>query len=173
MTIPVFGVAGWKNSGKTTLCARLITEFTARGYKVAAVKHTHHSFDIDHPGRDSFKFREAGAREVAVVSASRWALVTELRGEDEPPLEDVLARLEGSDLVIAEGFKFSPHPKIETRRREAESQEPLSGQMPNIVAMALGEGIATDSGGLPQFDLSDTGGIAAFIERHLGLRRRT
>ena len=97
---PVFGVTGWKNSGKTTLVSRLVAEITARGYSVSTVKHAHHNFDIDQKGRDSYAHREAGAHEVALVSGRRWALMHELRGEEEPSLADVLAKLSPCDLVI-------------------------------------------------------------------------
>ncbi len=170
MRPPHFGVVGWKNSGKTTLVCRLIAEFTAMGYKVAAVKHAHHAFDIDHAGRDSFQFREAGAREVAVASANRWALMTELRGEPEPPLDEILSRLTGSDLVIVEGFKASPHPKIETRRLEAMQHDALASQLPNVTAIAAN--FPTPES-LPYFDLGDVKGIAGFIARYVALKPKT
>ncbi len=166
MQPPHFGVVGWKNSGKTTLVCRLISAFTAKGYQVAAVKHAHHAFDIDHPGRDSFNFREAGAREVAVASANRWALMTELRGEPEPQLDEILSKLAGSDLVIVEGFKASAHLKIETRRLEAAQHDSLAGQFPNIIAIAANY---PASEALPYFDLSDIEGIAAFIADQIQL----
>ncbi|MDZ4790315.1 MAG: molybdopterin-guanine dinucleotide biosynthesis protein B [Hyphomicrobiales bacterium] len=164
MTPPHFGVAGWKNSGKTTLVCRLIAEFTARGLKVAAVKHAHHGFDIDQQGRDSHNFRESGAREVVVVSEKRWALMTELRGEPEPGLEDILARLAGSDLVIVEGFKMGAHPKIETRRLESAQGSALAGHYPGIVAIATDYPVHDT---LPHFDLGDIEGIADFIEGYI------
>lgn len=168
---PVFGVAGWKNSGKTTLVAGLIAEFVRRGFKVAALKHAHHAFDIDHEGRDSYTFRQAGAREVAVISAKRWALMTELGDDAEPALEAMLARLEGSDLVIVEGFKASSHPKIEVRRREARRQDALSPEFPGIAAIAADHPV-TDAGGLPVFGLNDIGAIADFIQHRLTLDRK-
>ncbi len=167
MTPPVFGIVGWKNSGKTTLTSRLIAEFTARGFKVAAVKHAHHGFDVDQPGRDSYLFREAGAREVAVVSANRVAIMQELRGEDEPGLDDILSRLHGSDLILIEGFKTHDHPKIEARRRDSASSDPLAGAVPGVVALAADH--KTEAGGLPVFGLDDVAAIADFITLYLGI----
>ena len=117
MTPPLFGVTGWKNSGKTTLVARLIAELTKRGYAVSAVKHAHAGFDIDHPGRDSFKLREAGALEVALSSPVRFALMRELGAGPELPFAEVLAHLGPCDLVLVEGFKRENFPKIEIRQR--------------------------------------------------------
>jgi molybdopterin-guanine dinucleotide biosynthesis protein B len=169
MTTPVFGVVGWKNSGKTTLMSRLIAEFAARGVKAAAVKHAHHAFDVDQPGRDSYKFREAGAREVAVVSAMRIAIMRELRGEAEPGLDEILARLQGNDLILVEGFKSHDHPKIEARRGEAVQHDPLAGTVPGVVAIAADH--ETDAGGLPLFGLDDISGLADFITLHIMLGR--
>lgn len=169
MTPPVFGVVGWKNSGKTTLMSRLIHEFSVRGYKVGAVKHAHHAFDIDQPGRDSYKFREAGAREVAVVSAKRVAIMHELRDEEEPGLDEILTRLKGSELILVEGFKAHDHPKIEARRRDAAQSDPLAGSAPGIVAVASDH--ETGTGGLPLFALDDISSIADFITRYTGLSR--
>ena len=169
MTPPLFGIVGWKNSGKTTLVSRLIAELTRRGFKVAAVKHAHHGFDVDQPGRDSYAFREAGAREVAVVSGKRVAIMHELRGEDEPPLEAVLERLQGSDLILVEGFKAHAHDKIEARRREAAQQTPMLGDMPGIVAIATDH--PADTGEVPIYALDDIAGMADFILRHTGLTK--
>lgn len=169
MSVPVFGVIGWKNSGKTTLMKRLLEEFSKRGYAVSAIKHAHHSFDVDHPGRDSYKFREAGARQVALVSPKRWALMHELRDESKPELEEVLAHIGPCDLVLIEGYKGAPHPKIEARSPRSVTQEALSDNDPQIAAIASdGE---TDTGGLPGFDVNDITGIADFIVTHLGLER--
>jgi molybdopterin-guanine dinucleotide biosynthesis protein B len=167
MSAPLFGVVGWKNSGKTTLLARLVEELAGRGLKVAAVKHAHHEFDVDHPGRDSHKFREAGAREVAVVSARRVAIMHELRGEDEPGLEEIAARLKGSDLILVEGFKRGWHPKIEARRTGAVQSDPLAGSVPNVVAIATDH--PTGAGGMPVFALDDAPAIADFILQYLEL----
>jgi molybdopterin-guanine dinucleotide biosynthesis protein B len=162
----VFGVAGWKNSGKTTLVEKLVAELTARGRRVSTVKHAHHEFDIDREGADSWRHRMAGASEVAVVSARRWALMHELRGEAEPPLADILARLSPCDLVIVEGFKRDRHDKIELRRRSARSEAPLSPGDPSIVAIASDHPISGET--LPVFSLDDVAGIADFIERRTG-----
>ena len=168
MTQRIFGVAGWKNSGKTTLVERLVTELSARGYRVATVKHAHHSFDIDHEGTDSFRHRAAGAREVAIVSGRRWALVHEIDAtEAEPSLEEILARLSPSDLVIVEGYKRDHHKKIEVRRRDARDRAPLAPGDPTIVAIAADHPIEGE--GLPFFDLDDVGAIANFVVDECGL----
>lgn len=170
MRPPIFGIVGWKNSGKTTLTSRLIGEFCARGYKVAAVKHASHSFDVDHPGRDSYRFREAGAREIAVVSPKRVAIMQELRDEAEPDLNEVLARLQGSELILIEGFKTRDHPKIEARRCEGASTDPIAGMMPGVVAVAADH--PTETGGLALFGLDDIKAIADFITTYTGLDMR-
>lgn len=164
---PVFGVTGWKNSGKTTLVTRLIAEFVGRGLRVNSVKHAHHAFDIDVPGTDSFRHREAGATEVALVSGTRWALMHELREDDEPRLEDILARMGTADLLLIEGYKRERHPKIECRRQAGRKAEPLSADDPTIVAIAAD--FPVESGGLPVFHLDDVAGIAGFVASHLGL----
>ncbi len=167
---PVFGVIGWKSSGKTKLMGGLIEEFARRGYKVAAVKHAHHGFDIDQPGRDSYHYREAGAREVAVVSANRVAIMQELRSEEEPGLDEIIARLRGSDLVLVEGFKAHDHAKIEARRREAVQSDPLAGAVPGVVAIAAD--YEPEPAGLPLFQLDDISGIADFITSYTRLNVR-
>jgi molybdopterin-guanine dinucleotide biosynthesis adapter protein len=169
MMPPLFGVVGWKNSGKTTLVSGLIAELTRRGVKVAAVKHAHHGFDVDQPGRDSYKFREAGAREVAVISGKRIAIMHELRGEPEPALEDILPRLGGSDLILIEGFKQHDHPKIEARRLEAAQTTPMAAEFPGIVAIASDH--AVETGSLPVFALDDIAAMASFILRYTGLEQ--
>ena len=136
MSNRVFGITGWKNSGKTTLVVKLVAAFTRRGLDVSTVKHAHHAFDIDTPGTDSFRHREAGAREVMIVSGIRWALMHELRAEAEPPLDAALSRISPCDLILVEGYKRERHPKIEVRRREAASREPLSARDSSIVAIA-------------------------------------
>lgn len=167
----VFGVTGWKNSGKTTLVERLVTEITGRGLSVSTVKHAHRNFDVDQPGRDSHRHREAGARQVIISSPRRWALMTENRGAPEATLAELLARLDPVDLVLVEGYKRDSHPKIECRRR-ASSGEPIAPDDPSIKA------IATDMPGpadtppghrtLPVFDLDDISGIADFILERAG-----
>lgn len=167
MTQRVFGIAGWKNSGKTTLTERLVAELTRRGYSVATVKHAHHAFDIDKEGADSWRHRAAGAREVAIVSGRRWALMHELRNEAEPTLADILARLSPCDLVLVEGYKREPHRKIETRRRDAKDATPLSAGDPNVVAIASDYPVTGDA--IPVFGLDDIAAIADFIEAAAGL----
>jgi molybdopterin-guanine dinucleotide biosynthesis protein MobB len=161
----VWGVTGWKNTGKTTLTERLVAEFVGQGLRVSTVKHAHHATEVDHPGRDSFRHREAGAGQVIVASPVRWALMTELRGAAEPPLDLLLAKLDPCDLILVEGYKAAPHPKIETHR-EAAGRDLLAPSNPTIRAVASDARPAT---GLPLFDLDDVGGIAAFIRREVGL----
>lgn len=168
MQVPVFGVTGWKNSGKTTLVTRLVSEFTRRGYDLSTVKHAHHAFDIDKPETDSFRHREAGAREVMIVSGHRWALMHELRGEAEPPLAAALERLSPCDLILVEGYKREGHPKIEARRRDAARTDPLAPGDSSIVAVAADHD--ADPDGRPLFQLDDVAGLADFIAQHVGLR---
>jgi len=163
----VFGITGWKNSGKTTLTEKLVTELVARGWTVSTVKHAHHDFDIDKPGADSFRHRQAGATEVAIVSGRRWALMHELRSEDEPSLDDILSRLTPSDIVLIEGYKREAHKKIEARRIGAKDRTPLSSNDPNIIAVAADFPVEGEK--LPVFDLNDTKSIADFVERSTGL----
>lgn len=170
MNIPVFGVIGWKNSGKTTLMARLVEEFTARSFVISAVKHAHHSFDIDHPGRDSYKFREAGAKQVALISPNRWALMHELRGEEKPSFEEVMGHIGPCDLVLVEGFKGGPFPKIEARSVRSLTRGALSDNDSHIVAVA--SDIECDTGSLPYFDVNDVTAIADFIAGHVGLEKK-
>mgnify|MGYP000896167994 FL=1 len=166
----IFGISGWKNSGKTGLAVRLVEEFTRRGYRISTIKHAHHDFDIDKVGADSYRHRQAGAHEVALVSGTRYAIMHELRGAAEPSLEDVIARLGPCDLVLIEGYKREPVPKIEARRLEAKNREPLAPRDPHIVAIAADHSV-TDSG-LPVFDLDDTTSIADFVARITGLPYR-
>lgn len=161
----VWGITGWKNTGKTTMTERLVAEFVRQGLRVSTVKHAHHATEVDHPGRDSFRHREAGAAQVIVASPVRWALMTELRGEQEPPLESLLARLDPCDLVLIEGYKAAPHPKIETHR-DASGRDLLAPGNPTIRAVASDGRPET---ALPLFDLDDVAGIAAFIRREVGL----
>jgi len=161
----IFGVTGWKNSGKTGLMERLITEFTARGLTVSSIKHAHHSFDIDHPGRDSYRHRDAGAWQVLLASRNRWALMHELRDEDEPSLGDLLKQLSPVDLVLIEGYKRDRHPKIEAHRKET-GQPLIAPEDETIVAVASDTSVAIDR---PVLDLNDTAAIANFIAQHLEL----
>ena len=161
----IFGVTGWKNSGKTGLMERLITEFTARGLSVSSIKHAHHSFDIDHPGRDSYRHRDAGARQVLLASRNRWALMHELRDEDEPSLGDLLKQLSPVDLILIEGYKRDRHPKIEAHRKET-GQPLIAPEDETIVAVASDTSVTIDR---PVLDLNDTASIANFIAQHLEL----
>jgi molybdopterin-guanine dinucleotide biosynthesis protein B len=166
----LFGVTGWKNAGKTTLVCKLVTELTRRGYKVSTVKHAHHSFDIDRPGADSWLHREAGAAETALVSSRRIAIMAELRGEAEPPLSAILARMAPCDLVLIEGYKRDRHEKIEVIRGENRKDTPLWGEDPTIVAVAAA--VRPAGCALPVFDPDDAMAIADLIETRTGLVRR-
>lgn len=161
----IFGFAGYSGSGKTTLIEQLIPLFVARGLKVSLIKHTHHDFSIDQPGKDSHRHRTAGCNEVMVTSQYRWALVHELRGEPEPGLQEQLARLAPCDLVLVESFKKEPITKLEVHR--AITNKPLLfPQDPNIVAIASDLPLETS---LPQFRLDQPEKIAGFILQQTGL----
>lgn len=168
MTQKVLGVAGFKNAGKTTLVERLVRELTRRGYRVSTVKHAHHSFDIDHEGRDSFRHRHAGASEVAVISGQRWAIIHELRQEAEPSFDAILAKLAPCDLVIVEGYKHGRHDKIEVRNLALDHPK-LEGQDPTIVAIAANGPIGDAQ--VPVFDRDHVEALADFILTHMRLTR--
>lgn len=161
----VYGIIGWKNAGKTSLMERLVTEITARGYSVSTVKHVHHDVDLDQPGKDSRRHRDAGAQEVILAGANRLALMVEHR-KGEPTLADVLSRLRPVDLILIEGYKRDNHPKIEVWRAEA-GHDLIQPHDPTIRA------IATDAPLAPQtvrlLDLNHTQTIADFILREVGL----
>lgn len=163
-TPPIFGIIGWKDSGKTTLVERLIEEFTMRGLTVSAIKHAHHAFDIDHKYRDSYKFRSAGARRTAIVSRNRWAMIHELRQEDEPPLEEIIAHVGNCDLILIEGYKWAAFDKIEVRNT-MDNKKALETDDRHIVGVAF-QGLPQETS-LPSFDVDDIGKIADFIARHL------
>jgi molybdopterin-guanine dinucleotide biosynthesis protein B len=167
MSHRVIGVCGFKNAGKTTLVEKLVQTLSTRGHRVSTVKHAHHSFDIDHEGRDSFRHRKAGASEVAVVSAARWALIHEARGDAEPSLDDILAKLGPCDLVIVEGYKRDSHDKIEVRNL-ALNHPKLAGDDPTIVAIAANGKV--EDAPVPVFARDDVASLADFIVKHLGLR---
>ncbi len=156
----VIGLAGWSGAGKTTVVTRLIPELGRRGVSVSTLKHAHHAFDLDTPGKDSHAHREAGAREVLISSERRWALMRELRDEPEAELPDLLARLSPVDLVIVEGFKRQAHAKIEIHRA-ANGKPPLHPGDPTIVAVA--SDTAFPDAGRPVIDLDDIEGIAALM----------
>jgi molybdopterin-guanine dinucleotide biosynthesis adapter protein len=161
----IFGFAGWSGSGKTTLIEKLIPRFAASGLRVSLIKHAHHTFDVDQPGKDSYRHRQAGAAEILVTSSRRWVLMHELRGAHEPSFDEQVKRLSPCDLLLVEGFKFAPIPKLEVWR--AATGEPLLH--PNdshIVAVASDRKIETR---LPLLDLDDDRGIAQFVLAHLGL----
>ncbi|MDQ0999457.1 molybdopterin-guanine dinucleotide biosynthesis protein B [Phyllobacterium ifriqiyense] len=168
MTTRLFGITGWKNSGKTTLTVKLVTELTRRGWKVSTIKHAHHDFDIDKEGTDSYRHRKAGAGEVAIVSGRRWAVMHELTNEAEPSLATIVERLSPCDLILIEGYKREGHKKIETRRQEGRSGEPLTAGDPTIVAVASDHALNDET--VPVFELDDVNGLADMIERETGLR---
>lgn len=163
----VFGLAGWSGSGKTTLLVKLLPELAARGLRVSTVKHAHHAFDVDKPGKDSWRHREAGAVEVMVASAHRWALMHEHRepGAPEPSLDELLRHMSAVDLVLVEGFKRYPHPKLEVHR-PALGKPLLCRDDPSVVAVATDAPLPADVS-LPTLDLGDAGAVAAFIVERL------
>lgn len=161
----VMGFAGWSGSGKTTLVEQVIGVLSARGLVVSLVKHAHHSFDIDHAGKDSWRHRQAGCSEVMVSSAQRWSLTRELRGAPEATLDELLARLSPCDLVLVEGFKRAPIPKIEVHRALV-TEALLHPDDPHIVAIATDSRLTT---ALPRLDINDPVQVADFIAAHLAL----
>ena len=163
----VIGVAGYSGSGKTTLIEKVIPVLAAQGLRVSLIKHAHHEFDIDQPGKDSYRNRHAGCVEVMVSSAKRWALMHELRGAAEPSLEQQLKHFSPCDVVIVEGFKSQPIPKIEVHRKGTRAPL-LYPDNPHIVAVATDEPLDTP---LPQLDVNDAPAVARFIVHHLGLDR--
>jgi molybdopterin-guanine dinucleotide biosynthesis protein B len=163
--VKIFGFAGWSGSGKTTLIEQLIPRFVRRGLRVSLIKHAHHTFDVDHPGKDSYRHRHAGAAEILVTSSRRWVLMHELRGAQEPSFEEQVKRISPCDLLLVEGFKFAQIPKLEVWR--AETGEPLLH--PNdshIVAVASDAKIETR---LPLLNLNDAEGVSRFILDYLKL----
>ncbi len=159
------GFIGYSNTGKTTLIEKLIPLFAARGLRVSTVKNAHHGFDMDRPGKDSYRYREAGSQQVLIATAERWALLTETRG-GHAPLDALIAQLAPCDLVLVEGFKSEGHfPRIEVRRT-TNTEPPIFPHDPNVVAIAADHAIDT---ALPVLDLNDAAKIAAFILDHLKL----
>ena len=163
----VFGFAGWSGAGKTTLVEKLIPLFTRRGLSVSVIKHAHHGFDLDKPGKDSWRHREAGATQVLMLSNDRWVLMHELRGAPEPTLEEQLRVLQPTDLVLIEGYKAAAVPKIEVHR--AVNGKPLLyPDNPHIVAVA--SDVPLPDSLLPRLDLDDAPAVAAFILDYLECR---
>jgi len=158
----VIGLAGWSGAGKTTLMVKLLPCLIARGHSVSTLKHAHHRFDVDKPGKDSYEHRHAGAKQVLVASGARWALMTELRTAREPTLRDLLDKLDPVDFVIVEGFKRDAHPKIEVNRQA--NQKPwMHPDMPGIVAVASD---TLPPYALPWVSLDDVEAVAGLIEAH-------
>jgi molybdopterin-guanine dinucleotide biosynthesis protein B len=162
----IFGFAGWSGSGKTTLIEQLIPRFVQRGLSVSLIKHAHHTFDVDRPGKDSYRHRHAGAAEVLVTSSRRWVLMHELRGAQEPSFEEQVRRISPCDLLFVEGFKHAPIPKLEVWR-QATGEPLLHPNDPHIVAVASDAKVDTT---LPLLDLNDVPGISEFILKKLELR---
>ncbi|NOR64062.1 MAG: molybdopterin-guanine dinucleotide biosynthesis protein B [Rhodobacteraceae bacterium] len=161
----VFGITGWKNSGKTTLTERLVEEITGRGITVSTIKHAHHSVDVDQPGKDSFRHRAAGAGEVILASAYRWAIMHELRGAEEPTVDDLLAKLSPVELVLIEGFKQNGHAKIEA---SVKPDRPLiSVKDQSIRAIAAGHDVGPQT--VPVLDINNIPEIADFVLKEVGL----
>jgi len=175
-TLPVFGFAASSGTGKTTLAKKVIHDLCRRGLRVAVIKHAHHDFDVDVPGKDSYELRKAGAVQTLVSSSRRLALVTELAGSPEPSLSDLLSQLDPSriDLVLVEGFKFEAIPKLEIRRSGHRST-PLASRDEDVIAIVTDDSALvseTEAAALPALDLNDTGTVAEFILSHfLGDRR--
>jgi molybdopterin-guanine dinucleotide biosynthesis protein B len=162
----IIGLAGWSGSGKTTLVTRLIPALIARGITVSTIKHAHHSFDVDQPGKDSYEHRAAGATEVMVSSANRWALMHEHRGAPEPALEDLIPHMSPVDLLIVEGFKAYPHDKLEVFRRSV-GKPLLCAQDKHVVAVASDGPVPETE--LPVLGIDDIDAIADFVLDHTGL----
>ena len=161
----VFGITGWKNSGKTHLMERLVAEFKSRSLSVSTIKNAHHGFDVDQPGKDSFRHRQAGAQEVLIASEKRWVLIHENTDELQPSLTDLIKKMSKVDLVLVEGFKQERHPKIEVVRK-ARDQKLISEKDPTILAVASDVDISTEK---TCIYLNDTIGIANFIGNYLEL----
>jgi molybdopterin-guanine dinucleotide biosynthesis adapter protein len=159
----VIGLAGWSGAGKTTLLVKLIPELKARGVSVSTLKHAHHAFEIDRPGKDSFEHRQAGATEVLIASARRWALMHELQGQDELPLSDLLRRLSPVDLIVVEGFKAHAHPKLEVHR-SANGKPYLFASLSNVRAIV--SDAPAPGASVPIIPLDDSAAIADAVLAH-------
>ncbi|MCE7999456.1 MAG: molybdopterin-guanine dinucleotide biosynthesis protein B [Rhodobiaceae bacterium] len=167
----VVGIIGWQNSGKTTLVVELVKHLVAKGLNVSTVKHAHHAFDIDKPGKDSFKHREAGAREVMVASDTRWALMRELESEMQPSLPDLVSRMADADIILAEGFKSGHHPKIEVWRDP--ETELLARTDPNIIAVIAPSGVLLHDCPCPVLARDDLTLIADLVHKTCGVQLET
>jgi molybdopterin-guanine dinucleotide biosynthesis protein MobB len=161
---PVLGFAAWSGTGKTTLLVQLLPRLRARGLRVGMIKHAHHSFDVDQPGKDSYELRKAGASPMLIASRRRWALMTEREQASDPVLQELLDELDhsGVDMILVEGFKHEAFPKIELHR-PATGQALLFPQDPNVIAVATDGPLARPTG-LPVLDLNDVDAIADFVE---------
>lgn len=166
MAMKIFGLTGWSGSGKTTLAIRLIPELTGRGFSVSTMKHAHHGFDVDQPGKDSYRHRDAGATEVMVTSGKRWALMHEYRDVPEASPEELIRNMTPVDLLLIEGFKGYDHPKLEVWRSSV-GKSPIHPDDPTIVAVAS-DG-AVENTALPVLMLDDVPAIADFIVKHCKL----
>ena len=164
-----FGMIGWSGSGKTTLIIQLIPELIRRGYSISSMKHTHHNFDIDKPGKDSYEHRVAGAKQVLITGSKRWALLNENRDQEESSIDDLLAKMDPVDLVLIEGFKKHPHSKMEVYRPSVE-RPLLALEDKSVVAIATDEEV--DGGGLPIIDLNSVASVADFIVEFCDLEKR-
>jgi molybdopterin-guanine dinucleotide biosynthesis protein B len=162
----IFGFAGWSGSGKTTLIEKLIPRLVKRGLRVSLIKHAHHTFDVDQPGKDSYRHRHAGASEILVTSSRRWVLMHELRGDREPSFDEQVKHLSPCDVLLVEGFKFAPIPKLEVWREQT-GEALLHPNDPHVVAVATDARIETK---LPTLDLNDDAAVCAFIVRFLELK---
>lgn len=165
LQMKTFGFSGWSGSGKTTLIEAVIPILTARGLKISVIKHAHHNVDIDKPGKDSYRFRVAGASEVMLASAERWALMRELREEPEPELEELVRHVSPCDLVLVEGYKSAGLPKIEVHRPSL-GKPFLFPEYQDVVAIASDSALAVE---LPVLDINDPLEVAGFVLRHTGL----
>lgn len=162
----MIGVAGWKNSGKTTLAVKLVAAFSQRGLSVATIKHSHHDVEIEDPATDTARHRRAGARQAVLVSPSRLVLTKEFVACPEPDLSEIVARLDPADLIVVEGYKSAPIPKIEVRRVASASREPLAPRDPLVIAIAADHAIEGET--VPVLSLDDIEGLVALVEAAIG-----
>ena len=169
MSPTLFGISGFKNSGKTTLTAKLIAALSDQGLRISSVKHAHHEFDLDQPGTDTDQHRSAGAYEVVIASARRWAIMHEIgENEEEPTLNELAAQMAASDLVLVEGYKSEDHPKLLLVGNQEQLE--LLSNIKNVVAIAAEPDLNIDTTGLPRFDRNDIAAITRFIVETFSLR---